>query len=629
MRTLRIEWLVLAGALVLLNLTPHKSLAIAGETSVTVEAALQRAADRPPQPEAALRGARERLRGSLQRLEQFLKPAGSDLYVGWDQTLHLSGLRAELSRQNADLAVLRAAEERFHQNHAGLELPQFLSVRRDIRGYIVAHEYANAENPQELYQQRLTELQYKLSRLDVDFDAADCHRAGTLVAWLEALSDEGTTAARAIRAQYCRVNAVGSASDRAANLLLERKVEERNFITDMVMGAYTSGAVYANGHVTVGMLPNRRHSTLEIRLNGQASAPAMVAQRRNVTVRSSSLTALRVHKQVNFNDQGLSFLPAVAAAVTTVQLNDVFAPRRFVERIAWRRASRMLPEAQDLASRRAEGESRGKMDEQAASMMGGINSMYRDKIRAPLQRLGSFPLARFSSDADSARVELSQWNDRQLAPASVPPQFAGAYDLSCGAHETMVNNFVENLLGGATTKDEGWAHAVELMTGEVPRPLWVHDRGVRWTLTFAEERPWVAYFDEGRVGFRLRLTKVTRGEREIEHPIEVAVQLIPRISERGEPFLIRDGDIDVEIASGLPAEEEAGLRKFLVSKMGAVFPPELYFDGFVAPSGGVIGRLRAFEAALFQSQHGWLTLGYKINEQTAEAVASVDNTITR
>ena len=629
MRVLRIEWLVLARALLFLNMTLHETPAVAGETSASVEAALQRAADRPPEPQAALRAARERLKGSLQQLEQFLQPVGKDLYDGWDQALDLSGLGAEVLRQDADVAFLQAADERFHQNYAGLELPQFLKVRRDIHRCIAAIEYAAAEDPPKRYQERISELQYKLTRLDVDFDAADCHRAGTLVAWLEALSEEGAAAARAIRSEYCRVNAVGIVSDRAANLLLERKVAEQNFITDMVMGAFTSGTVYANGHVTVGILPNPRQSTLEIRLNGQASAPAMVAQQRNVTVHSSTLTALRVHKQVNFNEQGLSFLPAVAAAVTNMQLNDVFAPRRFVERIAWRRASRMVPEAQALASRRAEGESRGKMDQQAASMLGGINSMYREKIRAPLQRLGGFPLARFSSDADSARVELSQWNVRQLAPASPPPQFSDEYALACGAHESMVNNFAECLLGGATTHDAGWAHAVELMTGEVPRPLWVHDRSVRWALTFADEQPWVAYFDEDRIGFRLRLTKVTRGEREVEHPVEVTVQLIPRISERGEPFLIRDGDVDVEIASGLSAEDEADLRKFLTSKMGAVFPPELYFDGFAAPSGGVIGRLRAFEVVEFRSQNGWATLGYTINDESARVATALSNTTPR
>jgi hypothetical protein len=628
MRVLRIECLVLVGALFCFILIYPKIPAAAGEASAAIEAALQRAADRPPDPHATLAATRERLGGSLRRLAQFLKSAGGDVYHGWDQTLALSVLANELSRQDADRSVLHAAEQRFHQNHAGLELPQFLHVRRDIRSYLAALEYAASEDPSMLYQERISELQYKLTRLDVNFDAADCHRAGTLVAWLEALSGEGAAAARAIRSKYCRVNAVGIASDRAANLLLERKVAEQNFITDMVMGAYTSGAVYANGHVTVGILPNPRQSTLEIRLNGQASAPAMVARQRNVTVHSSTLTALRVHKQVKFDDQGLSFLPAVASAVTNMQLNDVFAPRRFVERIAWRRASRMVPVAQALASRRAEGESRGKMDAQAASMLGGINSLYRDKIRAPLVRLGGFPLARFSSDADRARVELSQWNDRQLAPASPLPKFSDDYALACGAHESMVNNFVENLLGGATTHDEGWAHAVELMTGEVPRPLWVHDRSVRWALTFADQQPWVAYFDNDRIGFHLSLTKVTRGEREIEHPVEVTIQLGPHISERGEPFLIRDGDIEVDIASGLSVEDEADLRKFLVAKIGAAFPAELYFDGFVAPSGGVIGRLRAFEVVEFRSQDGWATLGYEINE-SARLATALSNTTER
>jgi hypothetical protein len=150
------------------------------------------------------------------------------------------------------------------------------------------------------------------------------------------------------------------------------------------------------------------------------------------------------------------------------------------------------------------------------------------------------------------------------------------------------------------------------MTGSAPRALWVHDRTPRWTATFADDRPFIAHFDEGRVSFTFRLAKVTHGERTYEHPVEVEARLIPKVSERDGPVLLREEELDIRVAPGLDSQDEIELRKFLAEKVGAVFPPELYFDGFSAPAGGTIGRLRQINNVEFRSHNGWLTLGYKI-----------------
>jgi hypothetical protein len=118
----------------------------------------------------------------------------------------------------------------------------------------------------------------------------------------------------------------------------------------------------------------------------------------------------------------------------------------------------------------------------------------------------------------------------------------------------------------------------------------------------------------------LRLTKVSIGDNEIEHPVEISVTLIPRISEKDGPYLVREGDLQIEVAPGLDSVTESELRKFLDSKVGAVFPPELYFDGFAAPAGGTIGRLRAMRNEEFRSADGWLTLGYSIDEERLKEI---------
>ena len=49
---------------------------------------------------------------------------------------------------------MRSIEERFYQNHVGLEFPVFISVRRHLRAFLTATEYAAALSPHELYHER-------------------------------------------------------------------------------------------------------------------------------------------------------------------------------------------------------------------------------------------------------------------------------------------------------------------------------------------------------------------------------------------------------------------------------------------------------------------------------------------
>ena len=581
--------------------------------SAAVAEALRKAAKHVPDPRAAVSQAHARLTGSIQKLEQFLTGHGAEIHRGWTTLLRIPALKAELALAQPSTAALASHEDRFYENHVGLERPAFLAVRRELRGYLTASEYAAAsDHSQNLYRENIAELQHLLTQLDAEFDELRAHRAGELVAWLEPLSDECRDLAAAVRAHYCRTNGIAHVSAQAVNLLMARKVNETNWIAETVMGASTQGAAYTAGDVSLGFVPNRQRGTLEIRLQGNVNMPSMTAQRRQITAYSSSQTSLRATKQVQIDEKGLSLLPALAACNTSMQLQDIEAQSRLIERLAWRRATRMIPEAEASANQRAQSEVTSKLDEQGAAMLSGVNDTFLNKVCAPLLRADALPtLMRFWTDESHLRLSFSQWNDRQLAAASPAPQFPDDYDMGVGAHESMINNFTEVLLGGLTTRDEGWRHVVEVMTGSSPRPLWVHDRTPRWTATFQEQRPFLVKFDDNRACFTLRLAKVTVGERTYEHPVEVEARMIPRITEAGGA-LFREGDLEIRLAPGMESQAAAEYRRFLESKIGAVFPPEMYFDGLAAPNGGTIGRLRQVHMCEMRCQDGWMTLGYKI-----------------
>src|SRR5579871_4249311 len=83
-----------------------------------------------PVTPAEFDAARADLDGSLGRLQQYLGATST----GWNQYLHTDELRTELAKgRNANPAALREVAELFRSGAEGLELPQFVSVRRAIR----------------------------------------------------------------------------------------------------------------------------------------------------------------------------------------------------------------------------------------------------------------------------------------------------------------------------------------------------------------------------------------------------------------------------------------------------------------------------------------------------------------
>ena len=600
------------------GLTAALAAGAAGQDSTSqrelneLHSAILLAAERAPDPALVVTAARARLTANLARLEQFLAGGGEPAAGRWSQWLRLPELRALATTPQPDRAALEDIQGGFQRNQHGLELPEFTAVRTSLRGLLAAAEYAEADAPSELFAQRMAELDDLATRLSRQPTSLDSQRAGALLAWLEALSDETAPLARQMRARFCATNGVVQFSGRLANVLLARNVEERNVVAATILGNYTWGVAIMRGDVSFGVIPNQDGGKLEVRLQGQALCPDNVAERRRISVHSSATTSIFANKQVTITDLGLQLDPASAFCSTSAGIDDVEARRRIMERLAWRRASRMLPEAEEAAARRAEAEASSKLDQQADAALAGMNNVLSQKIRAPLIRMSALPAAlRFWTDASHLRLSLTQCSDRQLAPAGPPPQLSDGFDVAGGVHESLLNNLCESLLGGQTIEDKVWHDMLQICLGNPPRALWVHDRTERWSVTFAKERPVDARFDGERIAFTLRLARVTRGTQQFKGLVEIEGCFAPQITRDG-PLLLRSGPLTIRVDRGLVPDDERQWLAFLTRKFDAVFPPRLSFDGLAPPEGGALGKLRRLELAEFQSHGGWLTIGYRL-----------------
>ena len=572
-------------------------------------------AEQPPEPQAALRASRDRLASSLRQLEEFLAGGDGRAQGDWCERLVLPALQSEVERSHLDAGALESLADRFLENQPGLELPAFVAVRRALRGYIAARKYAAAESPPDLFRRRLLELAECIERLEAAPAEADAHRAGCLTAWIEPLGDGGAALANAVRTRYGGSNGFTQASGRLLNVLLGRSVEEQTFIAQTVLGSYTEGLAFTRAQILFGVVPAQDRGALEVRLQGHVTCPSNIAERRRVSVQSAALTEISAHKQVNINDLGLHLAPAAASCATSVEIQDVAAGSRILERIAWRRANRMVSEAEQIASQRAQLEVSAKLDAQANTALDGANATFCQKIRAPLIRFNALPATfQFYSDESHLRLSLSQRNESQLVAAGPAPQLSQSYDVAGCVHESLINNLSESLLGGRTIEDETWLEMMHLLLGTPPRALWVHDRAERWSVTFAKEQPVLAHFASDRIGFTLRFARITRGTQPLDRAIEIEATFIPQITRDG-PHLMRDGKLTVRFTGPLAPPEDPSLLAFLTRKFGAVFPPEITFAGITPPTGGTIGRLRQLQTAEFRSAAGWLTLAYELEPE--------------
>jgi len=589
---------------------------------------IQQLAERPPDGKQALESARQRLAASVDRLEQFLARGKTDAAARWSKWLDLPALRKQLTADQPDLSALEPIEQRLYDNYAGLELPAFLAIRRDLSAFRTAGEYAAANSPQELYRQRVKELASFVTRMAERPTYADGHQAGQTLGWLEALDENGGSLANEVRKQLCHVNGFAQTSARLGNVLFQRNVAERNYIAEMVLGSYMRGVAITQGQLALGMVPSGDHGTLEILLRGQVSYPANVADKRRISVYSSGYTTIDAKKQILVDDQGLRLSRAAAQAATNVNIQDIDAPR-LLERISWRRAGRLTPEAEEMTSRRAESEAASSLDQQADASLGKINDVFCQKVRSPLIRFNALPAEMHVwTDPTHLHFSLCQHNEFQLAATGPAPPLPSSYDLGGRVHESMINNLAEPMLGGRSIEDKTWLEILHLILGAPPRALWVHDRAERWSVTFAKKLPVVTRFEGDRMGITLHLSGVTRGGQWIEKPVEIETSFILKITKEG-PAFFRDNDLVVRLPDATEQNHDASLREFLMRKFGAIFPPELYFYGLTPPAGGSLGKLQLLKTAEFSSAGGWLTLAYELQGQINPATLPIAQSALR
>ena len=582
--------------------SPEELPRLAREAVKTVE---------PVSAEKAAR-AKQELTAAMAELDRFLVRSGSAVATGWKKYLLWDNLTAQLEREEGPEAdAVNAILDKFFANKNGLEMPRFTRVRVALRNYrdlsYAAGEEKFAENAGAALEQLAKHLEAYQSNPASGDDAIEIGRT------LGELERTGQAPALVtnIRKQFGHPNLFASASQRFAAIGFEEDIHQIQPVRDNILGTNIVGTARMSGRTTLALLNSSQSAQFRILLSGTAVSNNM-GYNGPVTLHTTGFTRINGSKALQMNAAGLSSWPAAATCATGTTIHSISARSGLVENIAWKRAGEQKRQAESIASQHAAGRVQAQMNQRTAGLIAENNERYREKFVKPLTRRGEFPRSlRFSSQSDRAMVRVVQANDSQLAAPAAPPKTETQHDLQIQAHESVVMNYGEALLGGYTLTDE---RLVELLRDdlkvEVPEEIKITEDKDPWEITFARETPVRATFADGGLKLAIRGSRFKRANQTINEPLEIFASYTIEKTPEGAKFT-RQGDVEVTfLERERLGAAQIGFKTFIRRKFEALFKPEFAGEGLVlkdrwAKAGTVpLRELR--------SEGAWLTLGWDL-----------------
>jgi flagellar motor protein MotB len=327
-----------------------------------------------------------------------------------------------------------------------------------------------------------------------------------------------------------------------------------------------------------------------------------------VCIYSNGTTHIGACKRLWVNEFGIFSYPAVSNAVTQTCINDIQARRQIIERIAWKKVGKQKSSAENVASQHAQQRVNERIDAQASKTLDKAQQDFTNKFRQPLCDHKLFPdQLQFSTDKQSLQVVSMQIGNSRLAAPAPPPNAAKA-DMILRVHESMINNFTLDALGGMTVHEEKLQAAVIDMIGRLPDKLKGDEDQEPWAITFARRQPISVTFSDDGFKITIRGSEYFKGDA--AYPA-MDVTAIYKIEKTANGFkAVRQGEIQIFP----PGRQQVGgkeqiIRQLLTKRFGKVFEPEISDDGFLFT--GKLEKVGKMQPVEVQSRDGWLTIAWK------------------
>lgn len=585
-----------------------------------------------PVAPAELEQARGRLSGALARLDRFLARGGRAKVEGWKRYLEWEALvRATQSGSAADAQELQRLAGKLRAAHQGLELSHFTDVRDALESYAAVAGTAVDDKLQSAYEKQVNDLATQLDAYAKDSANGDAALAiGAAIGWLQA-HHQASDLVAAVRQTYGHTNLDGYVSRRLLASRIESHIDRVQGVHENILGTSIHGTARLIGNTRVTLDENQHVASLRIMLGGSIYSNN-VGYHGPVTIHSSANTSVSAQKHVTMSAEGLVGYCAGAVCCTSSTIHDICARCGLVERIAWKRAGKQKGQAEAIASQKASTRIAGQMDREGERLLAPPRDRYQEKIREPLLRRGEFPqeLA-FSSHPDRGMVRMRKEGAGLIAAPTDPPAMATDHDMALRAHESVVINFAQGLMGGYELTDLRLEKLIkDDLEAELPEELRVtlpdgtiDKEKEPWSITFAKELPVRARFHGDRLSLAIRADTFKRGEGDtpdsykpaITELVEIAADYTINRTPAGAT-LRRDGDVKIRFPKRQNPDQIPALDSptvtFMRRKFRNLFKEEFKGEGIqLQGKWAAAGTLKLRE---IKADQAWLSVAWQMAE---------------
>ena len=569
-----------------------------------------------PVSEAALNTAAAKLRSTLGSLESLLarSPSGAE----WKRYLDWPALSAQAEGgKAADPAVLRRLQKLLDSGENGLEMHQFVAVRRAVTAYAEAAEAAKSPEAQATYNLRLEKLAAAVAAGAATGTSESLDPVGPL---LGKLTDSGQGAATVARVRNAvnRPNLYLDIDESLLGSAVNRVVDQYAPVNDVVLGTRVRGTGHTTGFVLLDLVPSLNSAIVDLTLDATNHSNTR-SSKGPVTVHTRGTTKVGARKRIIVDDQRFTSLPASASASTRTETAGIGVKSKFAKNMIRKMASRKIaeirPQAEAISERRAQDRVRQQFEEQTAGAITKASSDYQSKFRQPLMARGWYPeMLHMSTDSSRLSVVARKSLSDQIAAFTAPPAVAPDAVMAARIHETLANNAAEITLGGRTITQQFVEEQIKKNNAKLPEALGNDPDQPPWSITFAKRNPVELDADDSRIKFTVRGSRFTSGDREFPAmDIWAAYRVEPG---PGTVRLVRDGDVQIYPPGFVPggAEKltvaETSLRRILQKRFNKVFKEVVDVEPLKLP-----GELQSAGPLpmeqLVAQKDGWVAVGWR------------------
>ncbi len=543
----------------------------------------------------------------------------------WRAYLDWPAVEAQAAGGDAlDVETLLRLYRQFDADENGLEMYQFVAVRRALAAAIEVAVAATNERAAETYQKRAEKLVSLVMAAAREGTTESLDGVGPLLGRLSESGQAAGIVAR-VRSLVDRPNLHLHVDEKLLGTAVNRVVDRVAPVNEVVLGTPVRGIGRTSGLVLLDFLPASDRAVTQLTFTATNRATTR-SSKGPVTVCSEGLTDLFAQRRIFIDDQRVWAEPITASASTSTRTTGIGVSKRFgskmIRRIASKKVAQIRPRAEAVSERKAREKVRQEFEQETSAAIAEASRDYQQKFRKPLRERGWYPeLLRMSTTSDRLAVVARKAVADQIAAFTDPPEAEADAVLGVRLHETVVNNAAAITLAGRTITQEFVEEQLKERDGKLPESLTSDPDQPPWSITFAKRKPVELDADDGRVKLTIRGSRYTSGERSFP---AMDIWVTYRIeTDAGVTRLFRDGDVQIYPPGFEPGGEEklsvseTSLRGILQKRFGRVFKEVVDIEPLELP-----GELAAAGPLplkqLVARRDGWLAVGWQ--EKKAEAV---------